>query len=371
MNERVMQFRVGVMVVATLLICGILILVFDGVPKVGPRPYIIYLRFKTAPGVTDGTPIRKSGIRIGRVQSLQFAEDVPQLAAVNEGGVVVIAEIDSHRTIKTDEIPQIGRSLLGDAFIEFMHNPALRDPQTRQPGDTVVGQVAADPLQFMANMEGDLSNTMRSVAGTSNEIGGLARRVNDLIYNNNEQLVRIVAKTEASLDGIQRMVAHVDLLVGDPQVQGNIKQAAAELPVAMNELRMAIAQIRPAMQKADSILGDVQGITKPLGEKGPQLVESLDRASRRLDTVLGDLSTFTQSINSSDGTIGRLISNPQLYESLNSVASNVNNVAGNLNELTKELRPIVKDVRAFSDKVSRHPESLGVRGALFPSSGIK
>ncbi|MBL8825956.1 MAG: MCE family protein, partial [Planctomycetaceae bacterium] len=115
---------------------------------------------------------------------------------------------------------------------------------------------------------------------------------------------------------------------------------------------------------AEEILTDVRGFTRPLGERGPQLIESIDRAATRMDTVLGELDTFTRSINSADGTVGRLIKDPALYESLNSVAANVN-------ELTRELKPIVRDARAFSDKISRHPESLGVRGALFPSSGIK
>jgi phospholipid/cholesterol/gamma-HCH transport system substrate-binding protein len=36
----------------------------------------------------------------------------------------------------------------------------------------------------------------------------------------------------------------------------------------------------------------------------------------------------------------------------------------NVNHLTLELRPIVDDVRVFTDKIARHPEQLGVRGAL-------
>ena len=36
-----------------------------------------------------------------------------------------------------------------------------------------------------------------------------------------------------------------------------------------------------------------------------------------------------------------------------------------------DLRPIVRDARAFSDKIARHPEKLGVRGLVDRSTGIK
>lgn len=365
MNERVMQFRVGVMVVATLLICGILILLFDGLPTFYSRSYILYLRFIETPGVTDGTPIRKSGIKIGRVKSLEFAEDIPQLREAQEKGIVVVAEIDANRTLYVNEVPQIRQSLLGDAYIEFVHDRTQQDTQeTYLPEKTITGVVQSNPLEFITKMEGDLALTMRSVAGTSNEIGGLARRINDLIRNNDEQFVRIVGKSELAIDGIQKAAMHLNQIVGDPQVQMNLKRVSEELPAALGDMRESLEILKPSLKKAELILSDVQGFTKPLGERGPSLVEAIDRAAGRMDNVLGELDQFTRTINSSQGTIGRLIKDPQLYESLSSVANNVN-------ELTRELRPIVKDARAFSDKISRHPESLGVRGALFPSSGIK
>jgi phospholipid/cholesterol/gamma-HCH transport system substrate-binding protein len=43
----------------------------------------------------------------------------------------------------------------------------------------------------------------------------------------------------------------------------------------------------------------------------------------------------------------------------------------NVNELTRRLEPILNDARVFSDKIARHPEVLGVRGAIAPQSGAK
>ena len=84
MDDRIVKFRVGVMVVATMFLTGIMVLLFGDVQSYF-RGYTIYIHFAEAPGVTDGTPIRKSGIRIGRVTKVNFA---PQ------GGVIVEATID-------------------------------------------------------------------------------------------------------------------------------------------------------------------------------------------------------------------------------------------------------------------------------------
>ena len=63
MDERVVQFRVGVTVLASLIITGILALLFGELPSVLRGSYTVYIKFASAPGVSQDTPVRKSGIR--------------------------------------------------------------------------------------------------------------------------------------------------------------------------------------------------------------------------------------------------------------------------------------------------------------------
>ena len=73
---------------------------------------------------------------------------------------------------------------------------------------------------------------------------------------------------------------------------------------------------------------------------------------------------FVQAWYTAQCNLGRLTKDPELYTHLTAAAQNVE-------ELTQQLRPILNDARAFSDKIARHPELLGVRGALQTSPGIK
>jgi phospholipid/cholesterol/gamma-HCH transport system substrate-binding protein len=90
----------------------------------------------------------------------------------------------------------------------------------------------------------------------------------------------------------------------------------------------------------------------------------MEGATAKLDKVLTDLSDFSEKLDNPQGSLGQFLNNPEVYQQLNSAAANIN-------QLSRELRPIVNDVRIFTDKLARHPEQLGVRGAIKPGNGLK
>lgn len=94
------------------------------------------------------------------------------------------------------------------------------------------------------------------------------------------------------------------------------------------------------------------------------MVTRIDQTIARLDELLGQFSDFGRKLNAGEGSLGRLMRDPELYQHLNSAAANIEH-------LTRDLKPILADVRVFTDKISRHPESLGIRGAMQRSPGIK
>ena len=83
-----------------------------------------------------------------------------------------------------------------------------------------------------------------------------------------------------------------------------------------------------------------------------------------LVTTLDGDGRFVEGLSRSEGTIGRLMNDPQLYD-------NMNEATQNINRMMVELRPVVRDARTFADKIARHPELLGVRGAMQGSNGAK
>lgn len=357
MDERVMQFRVGVMALATLLIAASMVLLVGRAPSLVRGTYTVYIKFHDAPGVSQDTPIRKFGIRIGRVTRVGFAED--------ESGAIVTAEIDSDVRLRKDEYCRINNSLLGDAILEFLDKDPTRTPEKFiEAGDVLEGTVRSDPLAVISNLEGSMATALQSVGNTSEEIGTLARRVSDMLGNNDEQVARIIDKTERTIDQLRVTIASADDILGDPVMKENLKRAINDMPNVLADARDTIGGLRNTLTGVDRNLANLEGLTRPLGDRGPQLVANMESATAKLDKVLTDLSDFSDKLDNPQGSLGQFLNNPEVYQQLNSAASNIN-------KLSRELRPIVNDVRIFTDKLARHPEQLGVRGALKPSNGLK
>ena len=91
MDERMMQFRVGVVVLFVALIAAFLTLLFGHFPAAfGRRTYTIYIDFAQAPGIDRETPIRKAGVLIGRVYKVELHDQpvsaTPQAAPASSKG---------------------------------------------------------------------------------------------------------------------------------------------------------------------------------------------------------------------------------------------------------------------------------------------
>ncbi len=405
MDERVVQFRVGVMVLGTLIAMAILALLFGELPKLMQDTYTIQIRFQDAPGVTKDTPVRKSGILIGRVTDVEFAPD--------GDGVIVTAQIDGDRKIPRADVCRITKSLLGDARVEFISRsglnwspvPAPQDPAppngsvSRSPqllvlpvsyqpqqglaaaqpggpkpkaeaeihlkeGDVIIGEVAPDAIEVVGSLQQDFAKAVNSVAQTSEELRHVVRRVGSLLEKNEGRINDILARSDRVSAHLELALENINRIVGDEQTRQQLQEAIAHLPELIRDTRQTVTRMGETMALADQNLTNIAGFTEPLGVKGPEIMARLDQGSEKLDRVLAELLVFSQSLNSGEGTIARLIKDPQLYEQ---IADTVENVE----ELVRKIRPIIDDARVFSDKIARHPEVLGVRGAIERRPGIK
>lgn len=353
MDERVMRFRVGVVALATILVAITLVLLIGGAPSALHTTYQLVVKFPEAPGVAQDTPVRKFGIRIGKVSSVGFAQD--------NSGAIVFVDIDSGVKLRTDENFRINRGVLGDAVLEVYDEDRQVLPDTyRQAGDVLQGTVRRDPLEIAASLEGSLADALASIATTSTEIGDLAGRVNDLLGNNEEQVVRIVDKMEQTIDRLSSAVASTDELLSDPVLKENLKRTISDLPEILTEAREAIGGLKTALSGVDRNLANMEGLTRPLGERGGALVGSLENAMGKLDQVLDELAVFSASLNNEQSSLNQLMNSPDVYQQLNEAA-------GNINQLTKDLRPILADARLFTDRLARE----GLHSALQRPSGTK
>jgi phospholipid/cholesterol/gamma-HCH transport system substrate-binding protein len=348
MNERVMQFRVGVMVLATAIIAGMLIVLFGDLPSLVQATYPLRMNFADARGVSEGTPVRKNGILVGRVSSVSLDE---------LGGVSVVADIDSYVPVYRDETPRIKTTLLGDAEISLIPGRIV-PPRVKLTADDVLqGAASRDPFEVFSSLEPQLGTALESLVDASAAVSKLADDLDRIMVDDGRRIGDLMTKTEQALDGFTMTMNNVNDVMGDPQARENLKNSINALPEVLADLQKTVSGMGATIDSADRNLRNLEGLTRPLGEQGENMVSRLSGTIGRLDEVLTQVVGFTKALNESDGTLGRLVRDPKVYEDLAVAATNVK-------RLTQELRPIVNDVRVFTDKIARHPEQLGVRGAL-------
>jgi phospholipid/cholesterol/gamma-HCH transport system substrate-binding protein len=355
----------------------VLVMLFGAWTNVFRPQYEIDIQFPEAPGITVDTPVRKSGVLIGRVSEVQL---------LPEGGVLVSARIDAEYPLRYNETCRIASgSLLGDAVLEFVpsgedemlerfdanHNGKL-EASERTKANAVVsdealltnGVVANNPLRTLVNLEDDVRATFGSLKTAGDEVTKLASAVNSSFRGDGSQFATLVRKSELALDRFASTMDAFEQVLGDEQLRSNLRQSLKDIPTFVQESRETMAEVRVTLegfqrvsQRAEANLENIEGLTRPLGERGQSLVANIEASTDNLNQMLEQLVAFSESLNSGQGTLGRLVHDDEVYQ-------RIDRLMANAEDLTRRIRPIVDDVRIFTDKIARDPRQLGVAGAL-------
>ena len=385
MDERVLKFRVGVVVLTASIVTAILIVMFGAVPDFTGSYYLLNIEFPAAPGVGRNSPVLKSGVPIGRVTHVDLQED---------GGVLLKLRVQSRYKLKQSELCRIriGSMVTGDAVLEFVasnrkqllerfdqnqdgqldREEANKTAELLQDGDYLrTGMVAEDPLQIIMNMEQTMGDTFKSIehAGVgiekaADDFAMLMRNLNEFLGSNDGQLQGILTKTEIALDNFGKAMGLLSDLAGDPQFQESLKATLKDMPALFEQAKLTVTEARQAMRSFETMsesatvnLNNLQHLTGPLKQHGPGLAEDLVHTINSMDQLFTQLSSFSRSLNSQEGSLGKLVHDPRLFQQLNSAAQNIN-------DASRRLRPIMEDLRIFSDKLATDPRQLGLKGAL-------
>lgn len=360
MNERQLQFRVGLFVLAAAVVTGVMVFQFGSLKSLWEPRYQVTIRFDSAPGVYPATPVRRNGITIGAVTDVVLDDE--------HGGVLIVIEIRENVRLRDDCVPSLSRTLLGDASIEFSGGKSHR---ALQPGATLRGEPPTDPMELVTRMEERVTLSLDAFNSTAREWQKVGKNINGLMETNRGNLDDIIERTAIALDTFSGTMKKADIalagaanMVGDPENQANLKKTLSAMPGLVQETKDSILAVRMAVTKADETLGNLKDVTEPLAKKSTSIVTRLDNTLGHLELVSSDLNDFTKLVMTEEGSIKQFAADPELYR-------NLNRSAESLALLLQNLEPILADVRIFSDKVARHPELLGVGGAFKGSTGVK
>ncbi len=360
MSERQLQFRVGMVVIVSVICAAVMIFQFGEFRSLWRTPVTVAIHFSNAAGVQPGGPVEMNGVSIGTVREVSIDR--------KRGGTRVVVDLESRYGVRIDARPRLVRSLLGDTTVEFALGG--RGRQLRS-GDMLRGDASIDPMQLVSRLDDQLRTTMASLESTSRQWSDVAKNINGLVGGRRGELERAISQSAEALGQFSKtmstaneLFANANEVLGDPRQQQNLRRSLDALPRLVGETELTLQAVRKTVLTVNSNLENLQGVTDPLARRGGSIVGRLDTTLGNLETLTGDLARFSRTVNTPDGSLNRLAKDPTLYRNLNDSTTS-------LSVLLRNLEPVVRDLRIFSDKVARHPELLGVQGALRGSAGVK
>jgi phospholipid/cholesterol/gamma-HCH transport system substrate-binding protein len=410
MNDQAIRFRFGIFVLASIILLAVLTILFGGFPSYFKRTDTYKIVFTNAQGVAPGTPVRRSGVRIGEVRTVALDNAT--------GEVQVEIRIDDKYSLRKGDRPTLQQGLLGgDATIAFLppEDKKLDDPTPVEPGAVIKGVVPADAgalMQKTADLVqpaqeavGEVKKVMESINKLTplvketleefREVGKMAKQVAPEVQKTAEEIRLLSKTTRETIPELKRTNEEIQVTVRtwgrvgertDVLLKTNeekivrsierMEEALKRVNVLLSDENQKLVQdtlknfnssskqIDSTLKKADGAIDEFQKAMKPLGEKGPTILKNVDEAADNLNRTLKDVRELMQAVARGDGTIQRLVTDPALYNNLNDSAAMVTKILPRLDR-------VLQDMEIFSDRLARHPELLGLRGAIVPSVGLK
>jgi len=374
MTERQLQFRVGLFVLGALIIGAVLIIQFSDIKSYWKETYALAIHFPEAPGMQAGSPVKQNGIPIGRVKQVLLDEE--------NGGVLIVVDIESEYQLRLDAEPVLSQSLFGESKIQF--NTGV-SPEFIPPNSRLEGTSPVNPMELVQKLEQNVDKTLTLFGDTSREWQTVGQNLNALMETKEGQLDDVIEQTAVSLTSFNRTMesastafdragttletatqtlTNANQLITDPQLHEDLRRTAAALPKIAEETHQTILAARTSIQQVQQNLDTINSATAPLAKQSDVIVRRLTGSLIQLEQLLTEMNTFSQVLNSDEGSFQQLAQDPTLYK-------NLNQSAASLNVMLQNLEPIMRDVNVFSDKIARHPELLGVSGAMKGSTGIK
>ena len=364
-------YRVGIVVICAAIILAILIMIFGEGWK---SQYTITVRTATAPNVTKNTPVRRNGIRIGRVASVKNKERFVELTL----------KIDSGESIFANEVCEIGTaSLLGDAVIDFMpgRDPtpgaALPDNGEVNADKVVIERSPVEMIDVVIDLETQVQTTLKTIQSASESVDNAAKKADEIIGGLQNAISNEGGSIQEFLEKARSLSATAEILlgngnvffenindiVGDPVVKQGLSEAVINFGSLLETTAYTVESFKDVSAVAKENLDNITSFTSALGEQGPRAIEKIQNSLDDISSLLAEIGTIANGENS-QGTIGKLLNDPELYNNLNDTARNARDISSQLMPIIIQLQPLMNDVRYAVDGIARDPGQLGVRGAL-------
>jgi len=259
-----------------------------------------YVVFDNAAGLLPSNAVTVNGMGIGKVDNVRLMPE-------NSNKIVVTMSVDKHLKIPANSIARIVSS-----------NP-LSSPQIE-----IVFGTEAQYLQ-----QGDTMQAEAAAAGLFNELGEMMTRVKSILIS-----------VDTSVNLLQKTLQSGAL--------NDVEIALKRLRAATNKIDNLLAENSP---KVNTIISDVQTFTNTLHKNDDKINEmignfntiseelaaaELKKTVNNAANAIGELDSLLYKINQGQGTLGQLVVNDSLYNSMQNSLLSLERLLGDVQKNPKK-----------------------------------
>jgi phospholipid/cholesterol/gamma-HCH transport system substrate-binding protein len=298
------EVKIGIFLSIALLIVGVFIFIVGDLNTMLKKPgYTVYIYFDSAAGLEKRTVVRMAGVKMGFVQDIRLKGS--QAEVVMSVNPDVKLPVDSKATLAA-------LGLLGEKYIEILPG---REESYCQPGGSidVVPPVSLDQLGtelFAISTEiRETGKVLREMIGGEEAKGNikeifesLAQFASDLkefSESNKQGLSLSIQRTSEAIQNFDKNV-------------NEVSQSLDELVALLKEM---------VEENRENVKANFQNIK--------EVINKADSSLQRLDEALDEIS-------SGEGTLGKLIQQPDLYEEAEETMSEIKRAIRPLSSLRAE-----------------------------------
>ncbi len=284
------EAKVGLLVLAGSIILLYMTLVVGKYEFGAKKGYLLTAMFESVSGLDEKAAVRMAGVKIGTVDRVELADSHARVVMRINPGV---------RILRGSEAAVKSMGLLGDKFVEIIP-PSRVALEGKPPAEGA-------PKQQGYLQEGETIQVTVSPSDVDKLIGQLSAISDDI-----KQVTGSLRQVLGSEKGTRSME---DILADLRQTTANIREFSSTLNNDGSELVM----------RMNDLVASLNGVVGENRENVRVAIENVREASKNAELALASIESAAKKIDSGEGTLGKLVSDDSMYNSIDSAAKGLNN----------------------------------------------
>ncbi len=319
MRDRGLEFKVGVLIVAAMVVLGGFIFVLGNFSL--HSGFTIHVDYGFSGNIRPGAPVKVSGIKVGKVKDVRYLGGVVDAKTGDRVYVRLDVWIEErvHDSIKKNAEFYINTAgVLGEQYLEIVPGDA---EQAVAAGDVLRG---TDPprTDLIVSRLYDVLDSLSSVLHDDRDLikkllansASAVDQANTFLVENRENMGKLLVSADRLANNASNVLEKVDTGMGDPRV---IARTVRDADGLLNTANDSLTQITPP---AKALLVDAKRVTGTLTEqrvdKALSVADKAVAVAGKAGGLIDNVNGMVTDLRAGKGTAGALLVREEIYADL-------------------------------------------------------